>query len=148
MNIKLKPSSLLMKFFALFMGGSFMTDYCTTICNTIYIPSASFVIAAPQLLAHETVHIYQRAKNVFYLLMYLTFWRKSFEAQAYSVQAWYKNQLDGTDIQTYYQELSDKYFTAFGVYCFLTGKKPAYQEPTDELKVFVVSQMKIWQGNV
>jgi hypothetical protein len=141
-TIKLKSTSPLMKFFAFFLGKAFSTNYCTTIGNTIYVPSKEWIAAQPNLLAHEIVHIWQRSKYPLYALMYLTFWRKQFEAQAYAVQAWYRNKMmDGTDVDTNWAFLTNQYFTPFGIYLFLSNKKPDYVEPSDEVKSFVLQHM-------
>jgi hypothetical protein len=78
-DIKYKNKSLFMKFlgFLLFFNKSFMSDYTTTIGNTIYFPSEEFVIENEKssivILAHEVVHIAQSEKygKFLFSLIYL-----------------------------------------------------------------------------
>lgn len=142
-TLKIKSESALMRFLGFFAGHEFMTSFCTTIGNTIYVPSKEWAVAKPNLLAHEIVHVWQKTRYFFYMLMYLTFWRRAFEAQAYAVQVWYRNAfMDGADKAAEWKRLTDAYFVPFGIYLFLTGKKPEYVEPSDELKAFISANIK------
>jgi hypothetical protein len=142
-TIKLKSNSALMKFFAFFLGKTFLTDYCPTIGTTLYIPSREWANSHIPVLAHELVHVWQKSKHFFYHLMYLSFWRSQFEAQAYCVQVWYANSHYGADKTAEWKRLTDKYFVPFGIYLFLSGKKPTYVEPGDELKLFVLQSLAV-----
>lgn len=68
LKIKYKDESLLMKIMSklLFFNKEFMTGYTTTIGNTIYYPSRSFIKARPVsssvVLLHELVHVHDSKK--------------------------------------------------------------------------------------
>ena len=79
LQIAYKDTSKLMKVLGilLFFNKSFMTDYTTTIGNTIYLPNANYPIDHPQEFAdvfiHECVHLYdqKRINNLVYQAAYL-----------------------------------------------------------------------------
>jgi hypothetical protein len=79
LQIKYKNQSWLMKLMgkALFFDPKFMTQYSTTICDTVYFPSEKFTKAHPVsssvVLLHELVHINDQKKvgKIFFLFSYL-----------------------------------------------------------------------------
>jgi hypothetical protein len=76
-KIKFKNESTFMKILGkiLFFNKRFMTNFTTTIGNTIYFPNKDFVerngTTATTILAHELVHIRDRKKFKLYSLKYL-----------------------------------------------------------------------------
>ena len=77
-DIKFKNNSLFMKIlgFIMFFNRGFMTDYITTIGNTIYFPNQEMLkdneISNCEVLAHELRHIQQNKKyGLLYSLGYL-----------------------------------------------------------------------------
>jgi hypothetical protein len=68
LQVKYKSQSIFMKIlsYLLFFNPTFMTDYVTTIGDTVYFPSPSFVtlhpITAPIVLMHELVHMSDQNK--------------------------------------------------------------------------------------
>lgn len=68
LQIKYKDESFFMKILGkiMFFNKSFMTDYVTTVGNTIYFPSKSFLARRPvsslMILMHELVHVYDSKK--------------------------------------------------------------------------------------
>lgn len=68
LQIKYKDESLFMKILGkiMFFNKSFMTDYVTTVGNTVYFPSKSFLAIRPvsslMILMHELVHVYDSKK--------------------------------------------------------------------------------------
>lgn len=78
-NIKYKNQSWMMKVLSiiLFFNKGFMTEYITTIGNTIYFPNAECIAqnesAFMGVLAHEIVHVTQKEKYgmALYSLLYL-----------------------------------------------------------------------------
>jgi hypothetical protein len=66
LQVKYKDQNLLMQIIGkiLFFTPSFMTDYTTTIGNTLYAPSKSFFTLHPVsgavVFMHETVHLYDQ----------------------------------------------------------------------------------------
>ena len=78
-TIAYKDESSLMRFVSrlLFFNHGFMTDFVTTIGNTVYFPSRTFIENDPdlsiQIFAHECVHINDSTKfgNVVFTLLYL-----------------------------------------------------------------------------
>lgn len=68
LQIKYKNESLFMKILGklMFFNKSFMTDYVTTIGNTVYFPSKLFVTIRPvsssMILMHELAHVYDSKK--------------------------------------------------------------------------------------
>lgn len=77
LNIKFKNESFLMKIisYILFFNKSFMTDYITTIGNTVYFPSKEgLTTKSKTILLHELVHIFDAKKysNTLFSLLYLS----------------------------------------------------------------------------
>jgi hypothetical protein len=76
-KIKFKNKSLLMKIISkiLFFNKKFMTNYTTTIGNTIYFPSRDFLyndnIFSEEILLHELVHINDNKKDLLFPIKYL-----------------------------------------------------------------------------
>lgn len=79
LKIKYKDQSLFMKIlsYILFFNRSFMTDYITTIGNTIYFPNKEHTENNPLqtklILLHEYVHLYDSSKynNFIFSILYL-----------------------------------------------------------------------------
>lgn len=76
-NLKYKDQSLLMKIISciLFFNKGFMTNFITTIGNTVYFTSQSDVekndIGSSIVLSHEFVHSMDAKKNIFFKFLYL-----------------------------------------------------------------------------
>lgn len=76
-NIKYKNQSLFIKSisYILFFNKKFMTDYTTTIGNTVYFTSKEYIENNPKgaiiLLAHEFVHALDRKNNIMFQFNYL-----------------------------------------------------------------------------
>jgi hypothetical protein len=79
-KIRYKNESLLMRLIAIIVclfNRNFMTDYITTIGNTIYFPNKEYVknnqLSAMAVLAHEIVHVEQSEKygRVLFSALYL-----------------------------------------------------------------------------
>jgi len=72
LTIKYKNQSLLMKIFGklLFFNTTFMTEYITTLGNTVYLPDDQYVINNPQafvdVFIHECVHMYDEKRVGFW----------------------------------------------------------------------------------
>ena len=69
-----KPQSKLMRLIAavMFFNRGFMTDFDTTIGDTVYVPSMSWLNNNLPVLIHETVHMYDEERiGVWYNLGYL-----------------------------------------------------------------------------
>lgn len=68
LQVKYKDQSAFMKFlgFLLFFNKSFMTDYTTTIGNTVYIPTENYIKLRPVsgaiVFLHELVHMYDHKR--------------------------------------------------------------------------------------
>jgi len=83
LKIKYKNESLLMKVIdkLLFFNKTFMTDFTTTIGNTVYFPDRTFVeeksISARNTLAHEFVHTEQINKYTSIIFSFLYFFPQS-----------------------------------------------------------------------
>jgi hypothetical protein len=79
LQVKYKDQSTFMKILALlfFFNRSFMTDYITTIGNTIYIPTQDYIklrpISGAVIFMHELVHMYdqKRIGNIWFQLAYM-----------------------------------------------------------------------------
>jgi hypothetical protein len=78
LQVKYKDQSTFMKIlgFLLFFNKSFMTDYTTTIGNTIYIPNENYIklrpISGAVVFLHEMVHMYDQ-KRIGYLWFQLAY---------------------------------------------------------------------------
>ena len=96
-SIAVKQDSALMKFIAVFLPASFMTDFVTTIHDTSYVPRdwASWGVAGQcVVLRHERIHMRQAKKWTFplfaflYLCVFLpiglAYARAKFEMEAYT----------------------------------------------------------------
>ena len=76
-KIKYKTESLLMKLisYVLFFNKAFMTQYITTIGDTIYFPSEEMYMSDPNttisIIAHEYVHLNDDANDKLYKFKYL-----------------------------------------------------------------------------
>lgn len=66
LEIKFKDQDPLMKFLGklMFFNPGFMTSFVTTIGNTIYVPTQSYLEhnSAPEVLIHECTHMYDEGK--------------------------------------------------------------------------------------
>ena len=79
LQVKYKDQSAFMKFlgFLLFFNKSFMTDYTTTIGNTIYFPNANFIkihpVSSSVVFLHELVHLHdhKRIGSLWFQFSYL-----------------------------------------------------------------------------
>jgi len=79
LQIKYKNQSAFMKFlgFLLFFNKSFMTDYTTTIGDTVYIPTENYIklrpISGAVVFLHELVHLYdhKRIGSFWFQLSYM-----------------------------------------------------------------------------
>ena len=92
-----KSDSTLMKLISCFMVASFMSNFVTTIWNTVYVPSnwATYSVAEQcSLLRHESIHMRQAKSLTFplfgflYLCVFfpigLSYFRAKFEMEAYA----------------------------------------------------------------
>ena len=69
-----KTSSPLMRFLggAMFFNKGFMTEFTTTIGDTVYIPSKDWLDRNLPVLIHEVVHMYDEKRiGMFYKMGYL-----------------------------------------------------------------------------
>lgn len=76
-RIRYKDQALVMRILGgiLFWNRSFMTNFTTTVGNTIYFPSQKWVEAdylrAWTILSHELVHVEDYEKNRFFVVLYM-----------------------------------------------------------------------------
>jgi hypothetical protein len=77
LQIRYKNRSKLMAFLGFFLKKSFMTDYVTTVGNTIYFPNQHFPKCRPVssivLFLHEIVHMHSSKKNAYLSSLYVIY---------------------------------------------------------------------------
>jgi len=117
-NIVEKKSSWFMKAIAAIMfwqTNAFMTNYWTTIGNTIYVVSLDQVEQDPARVLHEIVHVMDRNRNIFYSFLYLLpfpfLFRANYEKKAYLAQCYANKRINPSfDVASNWKEIVDYNF--------------------------------------
>jgi hypothetical protein len=120
-NLKVieKKNSFLMKLFSIlqfWQMKSFMTEFYTTVGNTVYVPSIAEAEQDPSRFLHEVIHAIDYNNNkLFYAFLYLLpfpfLFRSNYEKKAYLVQIYIRTRtIPNYDVRADWERMVKTYF--------------------------------------